>query len=189
MATMASEVDLIQSGGALDFQYGAYKEFAFEPVKVGQVLHDGDTIELGGVVVTALHTPGHTKGTTTFTMNVADDGKTYRVVFLDGTSINPGYRLTKAPSYPGIADDYARTFRVLESLNPDIWLCAHPEMFDFESKRAKGKGPAAFVDPEGYRRFIAGGREKLEALLAREHEMDSLTTGAGDAVHDHRELP
>lgn len=170
MVAMASEVDLIQSGGKLDFHYSAYPEFLFDPVMVDQVLDDGDAIGLGGVVVTALHTPGHTKGTTTFAMDVTDGARTYKVVFPDGTSINPGYRLVKDPSFPGIADAYARTFRVLESLEPDIWLSAHPEMFDFESKRAKGEGPGVFVDPEGYRRFIAGGREKLETLLAKEHE-------------------
>jgi len=172
VAAMAQEVDLIQSGGKLDFRYGAYQAFAFEPVKVDQVLNDGDTIELGGAIVTALLTPGHTKGTTTFAMDVADGTRTYKVVFPDGTSVNPGYRLVKDPSYPGIADDYARTFRVLESLEPDIWLSPHTQAFDFEAKlsRSGREGTAAWVDPDGYRRFVTGAHEKFRTLFDKEQE-------------------
>lgn len=170
VATMAREVDLIQSGGKLDFHYGARPEFAFDPVKVGQVLHDGETLSLGGVTLTALLTPGHTKGTTTFTTKVVDGGKAYTVVFPDGTSVNPGYRLVKDPSYPGIADDYRRTFRVLEGLEPDIWLSAHTDVFDLAGKRARAarEGVAAWVDPDGFRKFVAAVRAKFEAALPKE---------------------
>lgn len=34
----------------------------FEPVTAGRLLRDGDEIELGGEVITVLHTPGHTPG-------------------------------------------------------------------------------------------------------------------------------
>jgi metallo-beta-lactamase class B len=170
VAMMAEEAPLMESGGKLDFRYGGIPAFAFEPVKVGQVLHDGDAIALGGVTLTARRTPGHTKGSTTYVMDVVEGGKTYTVVFPDGTSVNPGYRLGKDPSYPGIADDYRRTFRVLESLAPDIWLAPHPEVFDFEHKRARAttEGVAAWVDPDGYRKFVAATRAKFEAALEAE---------------------
>ncbi len=170
VAMIAEEVDLIQSGGKLDFHYGVYPEFAFEPVKVGRVFHDGDTITLGDVALTARLTPGHTRGSTTFLMKASDGGKPYTVVFPNGTSINPGYRLVRDPSYPGIADDYRRTFAVLEKLEPDIWLDAHTDVFDFEGKRARAKkeGAAAWVDPEGYRKWLAGVREKFDRTLKSE---------------------
>jgi len=60
------------------------------------------------------------------------------VVFPDGTGVNPGTKLVKAPSYPGIADDYRRTIRLLESLKPDIFLSFHSEFFDLEGKCARG---------------------------------------------------
>jgi metallo-beta-lactamase class B len=171
-AMIAEEVDLIQSGGKLDFHYGAYREFAFDPVKVDQVLHDGDTIKLGDVAVTARLTPGHTKGSTTFITNLVDQGKVYTVVLPTGTSINPGYRLVKDPSYPGIADDYRRTFHVLEMLKPDIWLEAHTDAFNFEAKRlrAEKEGVRAWVDPEGYRKHVVAVREKFEATVNAEME-------------------
>lgn len=137
MASIDMEKDLLESGGKLDFHYGKYKEFEFEPVKVDRVLRDGEIIKLGDVAITALLTNGHTHGSTTFVTNVVDGGKVYTVVFPNGTSVNPGYQLVVNPSYPGIADDYRRTLHILEMLKPDIWLGLHAEWYDPEGKRAR----------------------------------------------------
>jgi metallo-beta-lactamase class B len=103
-------------------------------------------------------------------VNVVDGGKIYSVVFPDGTSINPGYRIAIDPSYPGIGDDFRRTFHTLEMLKPDIWLSSHTVMFDFEGKRARAatEGAKAWVDPEGYRLFVAAQRGKFEAEVNKE---------------------
>ena len=87
------------------------------------------------------------------------------MVFPGSTTVNPGTRLVKNPSYPGIADDFRRTFDRLASLKPDIFLAAHASFFDLEGKRARMKteGAAAFVDPDGYRRLHAQKREAFEA--------------------------
>jgi metallo-beta-lactamase class B len=170
VAMMGPEAELLQSGGQGDFRYGSSPEFRFEPVKTDRVLKDGDTVTLGGLTLTAHLTPGHTRSSTTWTTTVTDGGKSYSVAFPDGTSVNPGYRLVRNPSYPGIADDYRKTFRVLESLKPDIWLPPHPEIIDFEGKRSRAAqdGAAAFVDPEGYRKWVGERRAKFEELVARE---------------------
>jgi len=175
VAMIAEEVDLLQSGGKIDFHYGRYPQFAFDPVKVDEVFHDGGTIALGGVSMTARLTRGHTKGSTTFIMTVAEARKIYTVVFPNGTSVNPGYRLFQDPSYPGIADDYRTTFHVLEMLKPDIWLDAHTDVFDFEEKRALAAhdGAAAWVDPNGYRTWLIGAREKFETTIDNELGMSS----------------
>ena len=172
VAMIAEEVDLIESGGKRDFRYGAQPEFAFEPVKVDRVLGDGETIKLGDVSLTACRTAGHTRGSTTFVLKIIDGGKTYNVVFPTGTSINPGYRLLKDPSYPGIADDYRRTVDFLEKMSPDIWLDMHIDVLDFEARRARAavEGISAWVNPEEYRRWVAAVREKLEETLAAERD-------------------
>jgi metallo-beta-lactamase class B len=99
----------------------------------------------------------------------ADGGKTWTVVFPDGTSVNPGYRVTRDPSYPGIADDYRRTFRVLASLKPDIWLTPHNgDEFDAKRTRASREGVRAWVDPSGYRKWLAGKKEQFDSAVAKE---------------------
>lgn len=170
VAVIKEEKDLLESGGKLDFHYGNEPEFAFEPVKADWVFADGDVLKLGDVAITALLTSGHTKGSTTYVMNVADAGKVYTVIFLNGLSINPGYRVAKDPSYLGIQDDYRRSLRTLETLRPDIWLCPHTEAYDFEGKLARSAkdGVKAWVDPDGYRLWLAAQRENLESTVNRE---------------------
>ena len=105
---------------------------------------------MGDVLLTAYHTPGHTRGATTWVTNLVVDGKAYVVVFPDGAGFNPGYRLAKNPSYPGIEDDYRRTHHFLEMLKPDIWLAQHNEYYDLEGKRqrAETEGVKAWIDPK-----------------------------------------
>ncbi|MEZ4700209.1 MAG: subclass B3 metallo-beta-lactamase [Rhodothermales bacterium] len=133
------------------------------PVKVDRLLEDGDTVSLGGVVMTAHWTPGHTKGCTTWTMPVLEDGKTYTVVFVGGTSINPGVQLLGNTRYPKIAEGYARTFTTLKSIDADVFLAQHPEMYDMAGKRQRQQAGATenpFIDRVGFQRFVAG-QEKL----------------------------
>jgi len=170
VVALDAEVELIQSGGKTDFNYGSVPEFQFAPVQVDRVIHDGDKVTLGDVTLMALKTAGHTRGTTTWVMNATEGERSFTVVFADGTSVNPGYRLVKRPSYPGIADDYRNTFHTLAALTPDIWLTPHTEPFAFDAKRARAAsdGVNAWVDPEGYRNWVDAQRKKFEAAVKKE---------------------
>lgn len=165
LAVMEADVKPMEDGGKSDFHYGTdWKIMGFPPVKVDRVLRDGDMVRLGEVVLTAYNTPGHTRGSTTWVTTLVDGGKAYTVVFPDGGGFNPGYRVAQSPSYPGIADDYRRTHHVWELLKPDIWGGHHTEYFDLEGKRkrAASEGVKAWVDPEGYRRFVSSKKRAFE---------------------------
>ena len=96
--------------------------------------------------------------------HLVDGGKAYTVVFPDGGGFNPSYRLAKSPSYPGIENDYRRTHHALEMLKPDIGLAQHNEYYDLEGKRDRAlrEGVRAWIDPEGYRRFVASKKRAFE---------------------------
>ncbi|WP_271520156.1 subclass B3 metallo-beta-lactamase [Bradyrhizobium sp. CCBAU 53380] len=162
LAVMKDDVAAMESGDKDDFKYA--NDFAYEGVKVDRVLRDGDQIRMGDVLLTAYHTPGHTRGATTWIANLVVDGKAYVVAFPDGAGFNPGYRVAKDPSYPGIEDDYRNTHHALEMIKPDIWLAQHNEYYDLEGKRkrAETEGVNAWIDPEGYRRFIADKKRAFE---------------------------
>jgi len=162
LAVMKDDVPAMESGDKDDFKYA--DDFVYTGVKVDRVLRDGDTIKMGDIRLTAYHTPGHTRGATTWIMNLVVDGKAYLVAFPDGAGFNPGYRLVKNPSYPGIAEDYRRTHHELEMIKPDIWLAQHNEYYDLAGKRqrAQTEGIKAWIDPEGYRRFIASKKRDFE---------------------------
>jgi metallo-beta-lactamase class B len=165
LAVMEPDVAPMQDGGKTDFHYGKdWQIMGWPGAKVDRVLRDGDTVRLGEVVLTGHNTPGHTRGATTWVATLVDGGKAYTVVFLDGGGFNPGYRVAKNPSYPGITDDYRRTHHKWEMLKPDIWLGHHTEYFDLEgkSRRAQSEGVNAWVDPEGYRRFVAKYKRNFE---------------------------
>ena len=168
LAVMREDVAAMESGDRNDFKYA--DDFVYPAVKVDRVLRDGDTIRMGEVVLTARLTPGHTRGATTWIANIIVDGKPYLVVWPDGAGFNPGYHLAKDPSYPGIAEDFRSTHHFLEMLKPDIWLAQHNEYYDLAGKRerAKTEGIRAWMDPEGYRRFIAAKKLAFEQQFARE---------------------
>jgi metallo-beta-lactamase class B len=83
--------------------------------------------------------------------------------------VNPGYRLVNNGAYPQIATDYERMFRVLKSLQCDIFLGAHGSYFNLEGKYAKLKENAlAFVDPEGYKEYVADREQAFRRGLAKQ---------------------
>src|SRR5262245_52010229 len=76
-----------------------------KPYPVDRVLHDGDQVTLGGTTLVAHLTPGHTRGCTTWTMKVQEDGKTYDVVIIGSMGVNPGTNLVSNPQVPRITEE------------------------------------------------------------------------------------
>jgi metallo-beta-lactamase class B len=167
---MDADVPVVESGGKTDFQYGAQAGSHFPVTKVDRVLHDGDEVRLNGVVLVAHKTPGHTKGCTTWTMTVREDNKSYNVVIVGSPNVNPGYKLVKNAEYPSIAQDYELTFRTLKSLPCDVFLGAHGGYFNMEAKFAQRKtgGVNPFVDPEGYKSYVAEREQAFRTELAKQ---------------------
>jgi len=167
---MDADVPNVESGGKTDFQYGKNPDNLYPPTKVDRVLHDGDQVKLGDAVLVAHLTPGHTKGCTTWTMKVNDGAKAYDVVIVGSPNVNPGYKLVNNAAYPAIASDYERMFSVLKSLPADIFLGAHGSYFDMEAKYARMKPGAAnpFVDPDGYKKFVAQKEQEFRDELAKQ---------------------
>jgi metallo-beta-lactamase class B len=167
---MDADVPEIEAGGKGNFQYGDSATSLYQPTKVDRILHDGDQVRLGDAVLTAHLTPGHTKGTTTWTMKAKEGGKTYDVVIVGSPNVNAGYKLVNNALYPQIASDYERMFRVLKSLPCDIFLGAHGNYYGMETKFAKLKegGPNPFIDPDGYKSYVAEREQAFRAELAKQ---------------------
>lgn len=140
-----------------------------KPHPIDRVIHDGDTVSLGGTTLTAHLTPGHTKGCTTWTMKVQEGGKTYDVVIVGSMGVNPGVPQVNNKDYPQIADDYARTFKVMHGLACDVPLGSHPGMYGMKEKFAKlGKGPNPYIDPQGYRTEVDINENVFKITLAKQ---------------------
>jgi metallo-beta-lactamase class B len=167
---MDADVPVVESGGKEDFQYGAQLGMRFPPVKVDRVLHDGDTVKMGDAVLTAHLTAGHTKGTTTWTLDETEAGRTLHVVIVGSPNVNPGYKLVNNKAYPQIAADYHHGFQVLKSLPCDIFLGAHGSYYGLKEKyeRWQRGDHNAFIDPDGYKSYIADRERAFEAELKRQ---------------------
>lgn len=166
---MDGDAKLLRDGGKSDYLFAGNPAAHFAPMAVDRTLKDGDIVTIGGIRLTARHTPGHTPGSATYLMDINEGGKDLKVVFAASTSVNPGTRLLKDPSYPGILEDFRKTFGILESLKPDIFLSGHGSFFGLQRKRAvmKEDSPAqAWVDPKGYADLIARKKKDFEAIVA-----------------------
>lgn len=149
-------------------------EFDTPPVKVDRTIADGEQVTLGNVTLTAHLTPGHSRGCTSWTMDVTEAGKNYRSLFFCSASVAANRLVGPAsaggPQYPGIVDDYRRTFAITKGWRPDIFLANHPEFFNMAAKRAKQQAgdPLAFVDDQGFPEQMKKLEANFEAALAKQ---------------------
>ena len=170
LAIMDADVAAIESGGRADFFYFHDSAAYFSPVRVDRILHDGDQVKLGRTTLTARRTAGHTKGCTTWTLDVPEAGRTYHVVIFGGAGANPGNNLVNDPRYPRQAADFEHTFRTARTLPCDIFLGAHGLYFNLAEKyqRLQPNGANPFIDPAGYQAFIVERENTFRAELARQ---------------------
>ena len=101
---MTGDDAAMRSGGRDDFSHDIEQLRTYTPVAVDRVLQDGDKVTLGGVTLTAHRTAGHTRGCTTWTMEVHGPGepagKLRHVVIVGGWAPLPHYQLVDAPGHP-----------------------------------------------------------------------------------------
>jgi metallo-beta-lactamase class B len=140
----------------------------FPALQVDRIIADHQTVQLGGVTLTAHITPGHTKGCTTWTMPVSDGGKTYQVVFYCSTSVVN--KLVNNTAYPNIVADYERSFAELRKIPCDVFLAPHAGFFRLEEKRKQleAGNRDAFVDPGEMRKFVDDSEQAFREQLASE---------------------
>jgi len=172
---MDGDADVVRTGGRADFAFGTSGLLPFPPARVDRILHDGDTVALGGITLTAHRTAGHTHGCTTWTLQVHVQGdapgRLRNVVIVGGLTVLSQYRLLGSPghraSYPGIANDFTQTFTTLRSLPCDIFLGAHGSYFNMLAKldRMPKEGEAVWIDPQGYQRAIDRGDAAFQKAL------------------------
>jgi metallo-beta-lactamase class B len=168
---MDGDVSVVQSGGATDFD-PTIKHFP--PAHVDRILHDNDTVMLGGTTLVAHKTAGHTQGCTTWTMQTHEAGHSFHVVIVGGWTLNPGLLLVpshgKPPAYPEIASDFDHAFATFKALPCDIFLGAHGVYFDLLPKldRLPNQGSSVWIDPAGYRDAVADEEADYRKLFAKQ---------------------
>ena len=143
------------------------------PVKVDRVLEHGDTVEIGGTTLRAVHNPGRTQGTTTWMMTVEDGGRSYTVAFLGNMLPDWGVALTNNSQHKNvIADTRLGLNRLKAEKAPDIVLPGHAQSFferKFEEVKA-GVRPHPLLNGDAWMSDIMEAEANLEATVWAEEQ-------------------
>lgn len=163
------DVETVERGTALTCAEYLYGINYFETFRVDRPLKHKDSIDLGDTVIQCHHTPGHTQGVMTFIFDIQEDGERLTAGLFGG----PGLWTLESEhrdkqGYPRGRRDFSETLKYLRSLDVDIWLGAHPDQngtFDkFECLR-RGERPNPFIDPVGWKHFLAKIESDFQKLL------------------------
>ena len=168
---VASEGDdaLLRKGGHGDFRFG--DTLLFPAIEPDKIILDGESLQLGDQVMTAHLTPGHTRGTTTWTTKIRGGARTFDVVFV-GSQSSLDYKFIGQESYQGIAADFVKSFAVLKNLPCDIFLASHGSFFHLVDKHERlMHGDAnAFVDPDGYNHYLSESEKDFRQKVDRQRQ-------------------
>jgi metallo-beta-lactamase class B len=168
LLAMEGDAEVITSGGKADFDA---ERSSFKPANVDRVLKDGEQIRLGSTTLVAHLTAGHTRGCTTWTTTVDDGGQKHDVVFLCSARPTARVPLVNNARYPNISKDYLNTFRTLKTFQPSVFLASHGFFFGMVEKFKRleqGAKPNPFIDPAGYKAYIAQAEKDFLAELSKQ---------------------
>ena len=139
-------------------------------IPIDRILHDGEEVTLGGTTLVAHRTPGHTRGCTSWGMELEEGGETYNALIVCSFGVNANYVLVDNPNYPDIAEDYRATFGKARAMPVDVFVASHGSFYDLPSKHEKllhrmRGDPNPFIDHEGFLAYIDLQERRFEAML------------------------
>ncbi|HET6604610.1 MAG TPA: subclass B3 metallo-beta-lactamase [Xanthomonadaceae bacterium] len=153
-----------------DPQAGFGNSMRFPPVPQVVEVADGGTVTLGGLVVTAVHSPGHTPGGSSWHWHSCRDTGCATVVYADSlTAVSaPDYRYS---DHPELLSALRATIERIAALDCDVLIATHPESVRLWERRElaeAGEGTTAYVDAGACGTYAQAARAALERRLARE---------------------
>lgn len=146
-----------------------YGTTTYPAVKVDKVVADGQTVRIGPISMTAMITPGHTPGCTSWSTPAYEQGRILKVVFPCSLTV-AGNVLVGNRAYPDIAADYRRSLARLQAVKADVVLTAHPEFADVlqHRQRVLAGDRQAFVDPQQLTRLVASAKVDFAKEVAKQ---------------------
>ena len=145
-----------------DPQSGTLDDFPM--VGIDRIIAEGEQIVVGPLGLTALATPGHTKGGTSWSWRSCEGKACLTIVYADSLSAvsRADYRFT---DHPALVATFRATFAKIAALPCDLLITPHPSasnLFD----RVSGKAP--LVDPTACQTYAATASKRLDERLAKD---------------------
>jgi len=166
-ATVASSeagAKVLSSGSPAtdDPQFGVVKPFPAVPV--GRIIHDGEEVRLGNLMLTAIATPGHTAGALSWRWVSCDGGVCRTIVYADSLSpvSAPTYRFSDHPAYLAA---YRASIAKIAASPCEILLTPHPSASDMPHRLALGR---PLFDTSACKTYADQLSRNLDERLAKE---------------------
>ncbi|EBS6356868.1 HARLDQ motif MBL-fold protein [Salmonella enterica subsp. enterica serovar Albany] len=153
--------DQMARGGRQDFALG--DALPFPPVTTDKIIHNQESISLGGITVTALFTPGHLPGSTSWRVTLRN-GKT--LIYADSLA-TPDYLLINNKNYPDLVTDIQSSFKTLAAQHVDIFIANKGDRFGLLEKRQQlhNGDTQAFFDSNGLQQYVERSRQRFITQL------------------------
>lgn len=165
VAASPDSAQAMQLGNVLanDPQAGFGETMKFPIINNIKIIADGDSIVLGNNVVTALFTPGHSPGGTSWSWPSCEAGKCINIVFADSlNSVSDAvYQYSAHPDY---LSSFQKSIETVRNLKCDIIIGAHPGFSDLFEKAEKG----TLIDAEGCKKYADDAEARLNKRLTEE---------------------
>lgn len=149
--------------------------FSAPPVVVDRIVKDRERVFLGELSLTANITPGHSPGCTSWITEIESEAETLEVLFFCSASVAAN-RLVSPPQYPGIVEDYRKTFAITKHWRPDVFLANHPFLFAMQEKiHHPSKGSQnPFIDRDRFPNLIRELERDFEKKLEEQKAANGL---------------
>ncbi|MEQ7873560.1 subclass B3 metallo-beta-lactamase [Sphingomonas sp. ASV193] len=138
----------------------------FPPVTVGRTVRDGEEVRLGNIMLTAITTPGHTLGATSWRWVSCDGGVCRTIVYADSLTpiTNKRYRFS---DHPAMVAAFRASIAKIAASECEILLTPHPAASDMPARLAAGK---PLLDTGACKAYAAAKSAALDAKLAEERD-------------------
>ena len=135
----------------------------FTGFHVDRILHDGDQVSLGEVVLTAHSTPVHVPGSTSWTWRSCQGAACLAIAYADSISTisAKGYRFS---DHPERLAQIRQGLDAVAALDCDILISPHPGASDLQERLASN----ALVNPRACIDYAQSGRDAFDKRLAEE---------------------
>ncbi|NQV87445.1 MAG: subclass B3 metallo-beta-lactamase [Woeseiaceae bacterium] len=139
---------------------------SFPAIKNVVAIEDRAIVSVGDVNMTAVYTPGHTPGSTSWTWESCALGNCYDIVYADSlTAVSAeGYRFSDGPA----ANQLVESAGAISDLDCDILLSPHPFFFGMQDKLENRKEGNPFVNNVGCMIYAESALDWLQQRLESE---------------------
>jgi metallo-beta-lactamase class B len=175
VAASPSSARVLETGTNVedDPQYEPQHPVYIAKVPKVRVIHDGETVSVGPLKLTARLTPGHTPGATAWTWRSCEKNQCRDIVYADSlTSVSSDdFHFTGDATHPDISAAFRASIAKLGALPCDVVISTHPGFTDTFDKLAK-RTPEhnTFVAPGGCKALADESLKALEKRLAKERQ-------------------